>query len=316
MADKKYNFDFTPPPSGGLKFIRQFLPEPARKLGRKLWTAFETKDYHSRVKNILQLEVNLTSHCNLDCAYCDHFSPIAREEFTDIKDLERDFKRISELSGRRILQMRLLGGEPLLHPEIERIVELASFYFDYDAAIHNNVRSIYSLLQITTNGILLDKMTDEFWKTCAKTKCAIFISAYPIKLKMDWIAEKAKKFGVQIIRDRGEKTMYRLKIDPSGSFDITKNFAVCEGKNHCCTLKNGKIYTCVVPPHIYRLNEQYNLNIPDEESNSIDIHYAKDIKEILEFLAKPIPFCRFCARELMDYNLPWRHSRKELSEWI
>ena len=41
--------------------------------------------------------VNLVDHCNLNCKYCDHFSPVAEEKYVDIKELERDFKRINSL---------------------------------------------------------------------------------------------------------------------------------------------------------------------------------------------------------------------------
>lgn len=58
-------------------------------------------------------------HCNLKCAGCTHFSSIAKEEYLDIGEFQKDITRISELTNSRARFINLLGGEPLLHPQVE-----------------------------------------------------------------------------------------------------------------------------------------------------------------------------------------------------
>ena len=51
------------------------------------------------------------------------------------------------------------------------------------------------------------------------------------------------------------------------------------------------------------------------EQNSIDIYKAKDIDEIVEFLNKPIPCCRYCLPN-KEEQIQWGVSKKDISEWI
>ena len=103
--------------------------------------------------------VNLVEHCNLNCKYCDHFAPLAEEKYTDIKSLEKDLKRMSSLLN--INSVGLMGGEPLLHPNLVEILKMSR-------AVLKNTK-----LTIFTNGILLPKMDDLFWQTCFENKISM-----------------------------------------------------------------------------------------------------------------------------------------------
>ena len=76
------------------------------------------------IKRLLCFEVHITEHCNLNCKGCYHFSPLAKEEYLDINEFERDLRRIYELCGDNVERITLLGGEPLLHPDINRFIEV------------------------------------------------------------------------------------------------------------------------------------------------------------------------------------------------
>jgi hypothetical protein len=47
-----------------------------------------------------------------------------------------------------------------------------------------------------------------------------------------------------------------------------------------------------------------------------DIYGVKDIGEILDFLCKPIPFCRYCKIKAWEVGVEWSVSKKRLTEWI
>ena len=44
-----------------------------------------------------QVEFHLVDHCNLNCAHCDHFTPLAKEYFADIEDLRTTIMQKAEL---------------------------------------------------------------------------------------------------------------------------------------------------------------------------------------------------------------------------
>jgi ABC-2 type transport system ATP-binding protein len=71
-----------------------------------------------RYSDTFQCEVHLVEHCNLNCKGCYHFSPLAKEEFLFLTEWEKDCKQLSTLFKDRIGHISLMGGEPLLHPDI------------------------------------------------------------------------------------------------------------------------------------------------------------------------------------------------------
>jgi MoaA/NifB/PqqE/SkfB family radical SAM enzyme len=132
------------------------------------------------------LETHLVDHCNLNCKGCSHFAPLVKGEiFADIEIFKRDMERLKQLFD-NIYEIRLMGGEPLLHPGLFSFVDIARKAFP-------NAR-----IAIFTNGILLSGMNDNFWKSCAEKKILVKISYYPIELQLNKIMQKAKENNVKI----------------------------------------------------------------------------------------------------------------------
>lgn len=67
----------------------------------------------------LHSTISLTGFCNLDCVYC-YAKPFSRRfiPYDYVEKILRDFKRLG------VFVIKLAGGEPLLHPQIERILDL------------------------------------------------------------------------------------------------------------------------------------------------------------------------------------------------
>ena len=73
----------------------------------------------------MHVDYHLVEHCNLNCRYCSHFSPLAEPSYLPVDVFEQDMQQLPELVGDDISTVHLLGGEPLLHPNIEHFVEIA-----------------------------------------------------------------------------------------------------------------------------------------------------------------------------------------------
>ena len=61
-------------------------------------------------------DYNLTEHCNLRCAGCDHSSPLLAKKFAEVAEYQRDLAALSQVLHLR--ELKILGGEPLLHPDL------------------------------------------------------------------------------------------------------------------------------------------------------------------------------------------------------
>jgi hypothetical protein len=80
-------------------------------------------------------------------------------------------------------------------------------------------------------------------------------------------------------------------------------------------MANGKLYTCCVIPYIRHFNKIFNQHLEVTAEDSIDIYKAKNMKEIVQFLGKTVPFCQYCALE-HSTKVSWELSEKDISEWI
>lgn len=257
-------------------------------------------------KRKLRYEVHLAEHCNLNCKGCDNFSPLAKKEFLNIVEYERDVKRLSFLFGGKMKEIVLLGGEPLLHPKIEVFLRITREYFPVGK------------IRIITNGLLLPKMKETFWKSCRKYSIEIVPTKYPIKFDYDFVEKMARSNGVKYhyFNPGVVKTLKKMCMDVTGKQSICHNFVNCHRANKCITLKHGKLYTCSAAPHASILNDYFNLGMELHENDGIDIYQAKDRKEIMRFLARPIPFCRYCNTDATEEGIIWKQSKRERSEWI
>jgi organic radical activating enzyme len=249
--------------------------------------------------------MHICDHCNLNCKGCGHFSPIAEKKFVDLNVFERDFNRLSELAGRQCEKIDLMGGEPLLHPEITTIFNIARKYFD-------------GLIFLVTNGILLPNKPEEFWECCKKNDISISISHYPIQINRVQIEAQAYKHGIILApRENREKEWQKHKRDISGSQNIEEAYRKCIYGNTCLFLEDGKLCQCGFPLLVKHFNKYFNKNDCkyDEptENDFVDIFKVNSLDEILEKFRHPIPYCRYCTNYFIHPD--WEISKKQIDEW-
>lgn len=89
-------------------------------------------------KRFNKVYVEITNSCNLDCDFC--IKNKRKQEFITINNLKKVLKVLKDYTD--YLYLHILG-EPLLHPKINEIIDIASKNFK---------------INITTNGYLLNKI--------------------------------------------------------------------------------------------------------------------------------------------------------------
>lgn len=201
--------------SGVLKFIRNrivlFIPEKSPVFRYLALIAFRINaiNRHKKLK-ILKIDIPVVEHCNLCCRGCTAFSPLAKEEFLDFDEYCRDMQKLAELSNHKLSSVTYTGGEPLLHPRFKDMLQYARVLFPK------------AEIDFMTNGTLIPKQADEFWKTCADNKVSVRISKYPIKLDEGKIAEIQKTWKIKFDwvggKDVPVKKMWKYPLDLSGGY--------------------------------------------------------------------------------------------------
>ena len=301
------------------KFIKSLLPSFILKQYSVLKITFRVSA--ARVKLLLHLpvrkkklarikfEINLAEHCNLNCYACSNFSCIAEPEFVDTDEFKRDMSRMGEIFGHECERIYLIGGEPLLNPEVCRLMEIARENFTKGDIF------------LFTNGLLRSKQPANFWETCRDNNIAIMITPYPIKLDMPSIRNSAEKFGVPVNwtwdddeNDRNEFSIPSINLE--GSNDPVLNFVNCYRAVNCITLKHGKLFTCTFAAHVGHFNKRFGKNVNITEADCIDIYKTDDPDEILRRLTEPIPACRYCDKTHPEKRVKWQHTKQEITEWL
>ncbi len=254
-----------------------------------------------------QFEIHITNHCNLNCKSCTHWAPLAEKFFISIEDFTKDMERMNFLTGggMEVKRIFLLGGEPLLHPNLYELIKIA--------------RNLFKLTDIylVTNGILILSQKEEFWNMLKEYKIRLTPTYYPIDVDYDKIEKTCKEKGIlyKEFANRNGNTYWKHPIDLEGKQNPTDNFINCWVANWCVTLKKGKLYTCTNPPHIEHFNKYFNKNVEVTDRDCIDIYKTDNLQEILNFLSKPIPFCRYCNVKNRSEHETWAISKKDISEW-
>ncbi len=281
--------------------IRRFIPEQAKPKLRKINNYL--KRYLSPclpLKPFLDyVELHLTDHCNLNCKGCGHFGPIADKWFAKHEEYASDMLQLSKLFS-SIGEIRLMGGEPLLHPQV--------------TAFLSSTRSCFprSNIHLVTNGILIPKMPSIFWETCKTHSVTIDLTVYPgtDQHVARWL-EIAHQRGV-ILKHRGVVEWFHAHTNLRGDSDPDKAFRICRARYHCPFLRHGKLYICAMPALVHYFNRRYRMNIPS--SGYVDI-YQRGITgfDVLDVLEKPAPTCCYCSYDFPRYR--WEVSNQNMEDW-
>ena len=249
---------------------------------------------------IAYLEFSLAEHCNMNCAGCLHYAPMAERRLANLESLRRDFARLSELFG-NIRQIRIMGGEPLLHPQADEAVRI--------------VRSAFpkSRLSVVTNGLrLLGGLDDGIVRLLAAmhdADAAIDWTVYPpVAGRADEITSVCRMAGVRLNVE--SKPEFLARVLPKGGAGIRRSFRWCRERFFCPLLDDGRIYTCAPARYAEYYNKAAGTKIPSERGIDIGAASAKDI---LYYLMCPAFACSFCAEGARSFE--WKANGTP-SDWL
>jgi MoaA/NifB/PqqE/SkfB family radical SAM enzyme len=251
------------------------------------------------------IEYHVTEHCNLNCAGCLHFSNLAKEELADLEIFKSDVTRIDKILKGGLPAIGLCGGEPLLHPQIKEFIECA--------------RQILpkASIGITTNGIILLDMPESFWESLQRNEIGISITKYPVKkINHEGILKKAKEYGVNVNTTVLPENWNKHIFDLTGKLSPAENFEHCPRANgNCVRIYKGRLYPCAVAGNAEHFNKKFSQNLIHTPNDSLDIYSDITEQDIFNFLAKPIPFCRYCDTKKLCVQ-PWKISKQEMDEYL
>ena len=258
----------------------------------------------------LRLELSIVDHCNLNCKGCTHYCPIAPEHFMPLSQLRDNLTHLSAVNKLMFKSIYILGGEPLLHPDISEVCRLTRRLFPSTE------------IKILTNGIKVSTMDPEFWQACHDTDTTISVTVYPVKVDYDEINRLCEAHGVQYEIFHEEKDGYffsKHTIDDRNPTNRYINFIRCYQVG-CLTLRDDRIFPCATSAYADFINKRFNRDFKHmtpagrcRNGDYVDVKSVKSHRDLTALYHKPTPFCRYCTKlEPMQ----WGHSHSSESEWL
>ena len=258
-----------------------------------------------------RIEYSITDQCNLNCAYCCHYAPIAEKYMVDIGRFRSDICRLSTLTdgGKLLGTLGILGGEPLLHPHFIDICIIAREYLPL------------SRVRVTTNGLLLNKLSKQDLCILRRFDIEILISKYRAEDDFEAMDNLLTEYGIvhKFCNNNELVDFSKYSLDETGNQDAEMAHAKCnlwQGYYTCHELRDGFLYPCSQIARIDTLNKRYNLNLEDKYSSAIDI-YEFDLDEIVKFLSETPLHCKYCKTgEWTKLVGKWKKSTKAKEEFV
>lgn len=241
------------------------------------------------------IEINAARHCNLSCRGCSHASPIAKEQYYDISKLEEDLTELSKYMKCEII--RIVGGEPLLHPNFEELVK----------SIRKS--GISEKISLITNGVLLPSIDESLLENLDEMEVSLYPLSEKIREKiMTTVQGYESKFKKLRILEYNFFREPRVQNSSSDKELIQKIYETCQIAHfwRCLTVDNGYLYRC--PQSMVEI-EKIN-----DYSNALNIFELDSCDELLEFLEKnEAP--EFCSNCLGSVGKTFSHEQIKRDIW-
>ena len=228
------------------------------------------------------MEIHAAEHCNLNCKNCSMFCGLVETcDFPCYQEFEEGIKQLKNFFP-HIKKFRIIGGEPLLNPELDKYICL--------------IRNVYPYtdIRLISNGILVTKMSDQLIQTIIDNDVTFIVTQYiSLKHSIDEINRFLSKTGIRYIVTEAVLEFQKI-YNALGDSDIDENFYRCHWKGSCATMYGTKIATCYVPFVIHYFSDKFNLAI--EETGKIDLmEEGLTAQEIIKRMHTPFDMCRYCA---------------------
>lgn len=250
------------------------------------------------------IEVPITTKCTLKCKECCNLIQFYQDSYQiSGHDIIYDIKNLSNIA-KKILRLRLLGGEPLLHPELPRIVEQILQY--------KNIKNI----EIVTNGTLT--LSREMIEVLIKSeRVSIDISNYGEKsIKQKELIAQLENNNIRYSTQK-ERIFWTAQADCSyrGRNESQLMDVLSKCNMDCISMLNGEIHLCPRSSHGMDLGI-----IPNNKTDYYNVRQMESIKEgkknIYRLLnTRSIIACNYCDtyrwKELPQVRAAEQISKKE-----
>lgn len=246
------------------------------------------------------VEYNLTDHCNLSCTACARGSPLLDEKLSSVEQFAEELRAVA--GALHCDEMRIGGGEPLLHPRLLDFLRVAR-----ESGVADEV-------VLLTNGVLLHQAPEELWQLID----GMWLSLYPgvrIRIPIAECERLAQKHAVKLSVRRADEFAHILLNQRNEDEEaVGLIYRTCKAAREwsCHTVHDGRFYKCSTAPftgeRIRRLGGRFEENARD----FVRLDQPSLPQALVSYLAdeRPLAACAFCLGS-SGPSLPNRQLNKQ-----
>ncbi len=243
------------------------------------------RDEDGRVR-VEAFELHVVEHCNLRCKACCNMSPYLAPKTLSVQRILSDCA--SAARHLRADVFKIMGGEPLLHPDI--------------TALLNGLREtgISDTIRLFTNGLLLRKMPDAFWEALDHLTISEYASA-PLKPAiMERVQQKVRAFDVVLNHKRVDRFNLVMKAEATEDpREVIATYDDCWLRHRCLVVREGRFYKCTRAAYLEDFSRKILKQADDGRTPMLQDGLPLDAPDfgdrVLEYLNRDTPL-NACAR--------------------
>jgi GTP 3',8-cyclase len=194
--------------------------------------------------------------------------------------------------GYHVKVLKLLGGEPLLHPSLVDVILAA------------RESQVADKIEIWTNGLLLPRVERRFWETVDSVRISLYPGRSLRQDQLDKCVALARQHNVSIRYRRYEA--FQESYSERGTDDsslVKRIYVTCNSAHRwrCHTVADGWFYKCAQG---YMIPRGMSLGPEATQQNGIQIDESPEFRDrLLSYLTSPEPLssCRNCLGSAGKY---------------
>lgn len=229
------------------------------------------------LEQLYHLDIHIVDECNMKCKGCAHFAPLVKNDvYMTAEKIHEHMTYLKKLVP-NINEIAILGGEPLLNPELDRIINVISDIYPYTEKV------------IVTNGILLTQLSEACLEAIRRNNIKISISMYPMfKRNLErWLDFFRQQNLSYVITDC---TKFERRLWKKPVFDGNEITKYC---GHVLCMKDRHIARCPMIAFIDYYNQYFGKKFP--EDGKVNIYDFSDGKELIKALNQARGLCNYCC---------------------
>lgn len=227
------------------------------------------------------LEYHVADHCNLHCDHCCSFSPILKKWFADPVEFESDLRAVRRVVAPQFL--KIVGGEPLLHPELERLLVIAKSL------------AVGPHIQLTTNAFLIERLTPRGWDSLDMVAVSLYPEPALPKSLIRFIAREGRKRNIEVNWKVQDRFTCLDRTEMSDHAEAARTFQECWIRHRCNSIKHGRFYCCTRPQYIQKfaanpeLFREDGIPVNDSDARALAVRIQQHLEQ-----TEPLHSCFLC----------------------